>query len=383
MRILQINASYKPTCQYGGPTVSVSRLSELLVKNACSVEVYTTTANGAAELQVTKNTPQKIAGVSVTYFKRQTKDHSHFSSGLLTTLWKNIRSFDVVHIHAWWNLVSVLSCLIAHLRGVPVILSPRGTLSPYTFSHKNRMAKQLFHCLAGRFLLNRCYLHCTSAREQKAMVQLLKPLKMFNIHNLVSFPAYLPRPAAKKIPFRLLFLSRIEQKKGIELLFEALADLKFPYQLSIAGNGDKSYLKKLKALSRHYQIADHISWTGFKGDEKFELMAQHDLLVLPSHDENFGHVVIESLAVGTAVLISNKVGLAGYVKKNNLGWVCETTAIAIKNSLFAIFHSRGMLEVIREFAPVRIVNTFNDDTLIKSYLQMYQQVIQPVPKAHD
>lgn len=383
MKILQINASYKPAYGYGGPTLSVSKLSEALIKKGCIVEVFTSTANGKAELPVTTNIPQLVDGVRVSYFKRLTKDHSHFAPRLFLTLWKTVHAFDLVHIHAWWNLISILSCLIAHLRGIPVVFSPRGTLSSYTLSHKHSIMKKLFQHFAGRFLLNRCHLHSTSLREQKSITHLLKPLSSFQLLNLVNLPVHIPKVLPENGLLKLLFLSRIAEKKGIELLFEALSGLNFPYQLSIAGNGDQCYIIKLKALSRHYRIEQHIRWLGFTGTDKFELMAQHHLLVLPSYDENFGHVVIESLSVGTAVLVSNKVGLANYVRKNNLGWVCQTSAIAIKNSLFAIYHSQGMLEMIRAFAPGKIIKDFNNDKLINAYVHMYQQIIRSAKTAHD
>jgi len=376
MKVLHINASYKPAYIYGGPTLSISKLCEQLVKNGCSVEVFSTTANGTAELPVIKNIQQQVDGISVRYFKRLTKDHSHFSPRLLIALWKDIRNFDVVHIHAWWNLVSVFSCLIAHLRSVPVVLSPRGTLSPYSFLNRNRMLKKLFHFAVGRSLLNRCHIHTTSEREQQAIIQLLKPLSVFHSYNLVNLPAYLPSQLRENGLLRLLFLSRIQQKKGIELLFKALSELNFPYQLSIAGDGDKTYLKKLKKLSLRYRIADHIKWLGFKGLDKFQLMAQHHVLVLPSYDESFGNVVIESLSVGTAVLISNKVGLATFVRKNNLGWICKTSSSSVRDSISKINASPGVLDIIREFAPPIVVSQFNEDKLIKAYLQMYQEIVQ-------
>lgn len=382
MKILQINASYKPAYVYGGPTRSISKLCEQLVKSDCSVEVFTTTANGSTELSVTQNLPQLVDGVSVRYFKRLGKYPGHFSPHLFITLWKEVRCFDVVHIHAWWNLVSICSCLIAHVRGVPVILSPRGTLSPYSFAHKHTMLKKLFHFSAGRALLNRCHIHTTSERERQAIIQLLKPLSVFNSYNLVHLPVHLPPHPAKNGPLKLLFLSRIQEKKGIELLFSALSGLQFPYQLSMAGDGDTAYLKKLKKLSHRYQIADHICWLGFKELDKFELMAQHDVLVLPSYDESFGNVVIESLSVGTAVLISNKVGLATFVRKNNLGWICETSSGSVRDSLSKIYNSPGLLEIIREFAPAVVVSQFNDGKLIKPYLQLYRQTGMLIKRAY-
>ncbi|HTE01349.1 MAG TPA: hypothetical protein VK668_18815, partial [Mucilaginibacter sp.] len=82
MKILQVNASYKPAYVYGGPTMSVSKLSEQMVKAGCIVEVFTTTANGPVELPVVPDKQTNIDGVPVTYFKRLTKDHSHFSPAL-------------------------------------------------------------------------------------------------------------------------------------------------------------------------------------------------------------------------------------------------------------------------------------------------------------
>lgn len=338
------------------------------------VEVFTTTANGPEELSVTKNIPQNVDGVMVRYFNRLTKDHSHFSPQLLITLWKEVKTFEIVHIHAWWNLVSVLSCFIALIKRVPVIVSPRGTLSPYSFTNRNKFIKKTLHALIGRPLLNRSYIHATSQREQEAMQKLLKPKSIFTIYNAVKFPAHQPTQIQEGPVLKLLFLSRIDPKKGLELLFAGLSGIPIPYRLTIAGSGDESYISSLKKLSQQYQIEPHLNWVGFKANNKFEFIARHHLLVLPSYDENFGNVVIESLSVGTAVLISKEVGLAQYVQENNLGWVCDTSAESIKDSLHKIYHAPGILDIIREFAPVIIVNEFNENKLIKQYLQMYQQI---------
>src|SRR5690606_32929737 len=123
-------------------------------------------------------------------------------------------------------------------------------------------------------------------------------------------------------PFRLLFLSRIEEKKGLDTLFDALSRCSIHWELAIAGDGQPGYLEQLKSQTSTLGIDRHIRWLGHVGvDEKFEVIRQHDLLVLPSHDENFANVVVESLSVGTPVLISKQVGLADYVQSLNLGWV--------------------------------------------------------------
>lgn len=376
MKLLQINASYKPAYIYGGPTMSVSKLSEELVKAGCETEVFTTTANGMSELPVTPGVQTNIDGVKVTYFSRLTKDHTHFSRALLKKLRQDVLNFDLVHIHAWWNLVSVLSCRLALRRGVPVIISPRGTLSSYSFSNRNSLVKRLIHALLGEKLLKKSYIHVTSEREKEAMEKLIGPKKIFNIPNFIAFPAEVSFDVTKpKDNLRLIFLSRIEEKKGLEILFEALAETSIAYRLTVAGDGDTAYINNLKKYAEELDITQNIHWAGFKTGDKFDTLQQHDLFVLPSYDENFGNAVIESLSVGTAVLISNNVGLENYVVQNSLGWACSQDAGSFREMIIAIAEQPGELMRIREMAPGIIRNDFSEEVLVKKYIEMYKEVI--------
>ena len=355
--------------------MSVSMLSEQLLKADCLVDVFTTTANGPDELDVIPNQPVNIDGVTVTYHKRITKDHSHFSPALLKMVWKNARKYDVIHIHAWWNLVSVLSCLIAVWRSVPVIVSARGTLSPYSFQNKNKGIKWLIHQLLSKPLLKRCSFHVTSTRENEAICNVVTPKSIANIANFVKLPACTePIVREPSSLFKLIFLSRVEAKKGLDILINALPNLTFPYILTIAGDGDKNYIEELKALAKNKQVEGNINWIGFQHEGKFELLHEHDLFILPSYDENFGNVVIESLSQGTAVLLSKFVGLSDYVTENNLGWECELNATAISNKLNLIHTNPDELSRIRQAAPAKIRADFNEDNLVKQYLTMYNNI---------
>ena len=355
--------------------MSVAMLSEQLAKAGIYTEAYATTANGKQELPVKAGKRVNVDGVTVTYFKRLTKDHSHFSPVLLMKLWKEARGFDVIHIHAWWNLVSLFSCLIALIRGVPVVVSPRGTLSPYSFQNKNIGKKRLIHYLLGKPLLNRCHIHVTSSREREAINALIKPKSIINLPNFVELPASLPGGAQSLAIFKLIFLSRIEEKKGLDILINALPLLNFPYSLTIAGSGDKMYVDELKALVKKNGDEADVYWLGFQSDNKFELLAQHHLLVLPSYDENFGNVIIESLSQGTAVLISPFVGLADYVNQNNFGWECELNAGSVVNMINFIHSKKDELNFIRSTAPGKIRADFDEGSLTKQYNDMYNNII--------
>lgn len=377
MKVLHIIAAYKPAYIYGGPTMSASMLCEQLSQSGVSVEVFATTANGAAELPVVTSTPVRVDGVTVTYFKRITKDHTHFSPALLKTLRKRVTEFDLVHIHTWWNLVSVLSCAIAQSKNVPVILSPRGTLSDYSFLNKNSAKKGLIHGLMGKKLLQNSHIHVTSEREGLSLMELVTPQSISIISNFVKLGASAIKNHQASNFLRLIFFSRIEEKKGLDILLEALKFLTIPFHLTIAGNGDKAYIEKLKALITDPLLAGKITWAGFYGDDKFELLNTHDVLVLPSHDENFGNVVIESLSVGTAVLVSANVGLATYVDEHKLGWICQTNPLSVSEQIKHIYTNQvNDAKRIRDTARDIIRRDFTGDKLVQEYLHFYQNIIK-------
>lgn len=376
MRILQINASYKPAYVYGGPTMSVSSLSEQLVKAGHGVVLFTTTANGNEELSVNANLPQIVDGVNVIYFDRITKDHTHLSPKLLYALSKQAKAFNVIHIHAWWNMVSVFSCIIALTKGVKVVVSPRGTLSKYSFTHKSGFLKSVFHQIIGRRLLSKCAIHATSVSELQELTDLIDPKQIFNIPNFIHLPLFEQQTKDNNSDrIKLLFLSRIDEKKGLDILINALALVNIPWSLSIVGDGDLQYIESLKKIAIAKKIDQHISWLGFRQTDKFEIYQQHDLFVLPSHNENFGNVVVESLSVGTPVLISKYVGLADYVTKEDLGWVFELDEDSLKNTLQLAADQKTKRESIRTNAPVLIRSHFSDISLMGRYEAMYQQMI--------
>jgi len=405
VKIIQVSASYKPAYIYGGPIQSVAKLCEAIAalsdkreaESEVDLKVLTTTANGPAELDVTIGKPVLIDGIKVAYFKRWTKDHSHFSPGMLWNLRKKILRYTqddklsiqddklIIHIHAWWNLVSVLSCLVAKWYGVQVVLSPRGMLTAYSQHNRSSFSKKLLHKLMGKKLLQYCHVHATSEQEKRDILEIITPRSITVIPNLVNLTSEVPSIKyqvsswnnLKSPSFKLIFLSRIEEKKGLELLFDALSLLDIDWQLTIAGSGKKEYVAGLQVKAQSLKLNHRINWTGQVSDQnKYGLMAKHDLLVLASFNENFANVVVESLSAGTPVLISDRVGLSDYVCEQQLGWVCALEANDIKEKLINSYRAQEAREKMKQSAPEIIRRDFNDQALAKRYLDLYRRLAQ-------
>jgi len=392
LKIIQINASYKPAYIYGGPTMSVSKLCEVLTtKEGVDLEVLTTTANGKTELPVATDQRQNVEGVDVRYFKRITKDHSHFSPSLLKYLRRKLvilkrnqpeQNLIIVHIQAWWNLVSMLSCQIAKWQSIPVVLSPRGMITSYTLGNRNALSKRLLHSLMGKSLLEYCHFHVTSEKERQDVLKITKAKSITVIPNILNLPAVdATSNGTKNENFQIIYLSRIEEKKGLELLFNALAKVTFKWTLKLGGSGDPDYVNGLKKLSKDLIINRSVEWLGqVSNTDKFNLLARQDLMVLTSYNENFANVVIESLSVGTAVLISEEVGLSDYVSEKQLGWISTLETDHITQKLEDAFKGSEKRKEIRQNAPQIIALDFAAEALSEQYMHMYKSILSPKSK---
>ena len=372
MTILFVVPSYKPAYIYGGPTVVIPLLAETLVRIGHAVTVYTTTANGRAELNVPVGEPVLVDGVRVIYFPRVTGDHTHASPALWQHLHATVRHFDAVHLHSWWNMLVLGAAWICQRHHVTPVLSPHGMFSTYILQANNSGKKKWLHRLVGKRLLRTTRLHVSTTMEWQESHAILPSWQGAIITNPVVLAQQSHLRPANDV-FTIGFLSRIDPKKGLDILIKALGAVNFPYRLCVAGDGDPAYVQSLKELAASVGNADKIAWVGWKrGEDKFEFLAGVDLFALTSHSENFAIVVIEALSVGTPVLVSDQVGLHPYVREHEYGWVTPLDVATVSQRLTEIAHSRDQAARITALAPPAIQAEYEDTHLAQQYVALYE-----------
>jgi glycosyltransferase involved in cell wall biosynthesis len=363
--------SYKPAYHYGGPVRSVAALCESLVMAGHEVSVYTTNANGDVDLDIDTKRYYSIDGVTVRYFKRWTKGHSNFSPVLFWEFFRKARRFDVIHIHSWWNPIAIFSVFICWFLNLVPMLSPRGSVTAYSFENRNTSIKNWFHRIVGRVLLKHTILHVTSSEEKREIDLFVAPSKpVYVLPNILELPKKVYGEPAENGVFTLIFLSRIDPKKNLELLIKVLSGINtIPIRLLIVGKGERSYELELRALDTGKH---EVVWLGnMDGEERFKLLAESDLFVLPSFSENYGNVVLEALSQGTPVLISEDVGAKDFVIEHNLGWIVERSESAMRSALEGIWKDTGRRENIRKIAPGLVAKAFDSSEKVKEYIAMY------------
>ncbi len=134
-----------------------------------------------------------------------------------------------------------------------------------------------------------------------------------------------------------VFLGRLHQKKGCDLLIQAFAQVlaRDPaWHLVMAGPDQTGWQTGLMTMAKKLKIADRITWTGMiEGSVRWGVLRAAEVFVLPSHSENFGIVVAEALACGVPVLISDRVNIWREVVADGAGMVAPDTPEGIAHLL--------------------------------------------------
>lgn len=294
---------------------------------------------------------------------------------------------DVVHIHACWEEIQHRAARAASHAGKPYVFAPHGMLDPWSLSQR-AWKKRLYLAMRLRRDLNHAArLHVTTRAEGDLLAPLrLTPprLVMPNGLNLEEFARMPPRGqwrAQRNISAEkplVLFLGRIHPKKGFDLLIPAMAQLTdLPWTLAIAGPDEGGYLNQVKKLISQHQLDDRVVCTGMLlGSEKFGALHDADLFVLPSYQENFGIAVVESLAAGTPVMISESVNLAHEVREGQVGDVVALNPEAIAASLRASLtnqHAPGT-EGLRSRAQAFAFERYDWRQIAPQWLNHYKEI---------
>lgn len=217
-----------------------------------------------------------------------------------------LRAFDLIHSHSLWlSFCHKVNCL-AYKNDIPLVISPRGTLEPWAINHK-RWKKQLAWWLYQKKDLQRSQLlHATSVAEASGFKRMGLKTKVIVSPNGIFCNEKAPRRSSSLKNKKALYLGRFHPIKNIPTLLRAWAELnQQDWTLQLTGPDEDGHRATLEALVESLGIQDRVNFTdSLCGVEKDELLQSSAFLILPSHTENFGMVVLEALASGVPVLAS-------------------------------------------------------------------------------
>lgn len=369
VRVLHLVPGYAPATSFGGPIESTHRLCQALVEQGVEVRVLTTDLVGPGDrIPYPRDRWVEHEGVLVRYCASWGR--LHVAPSYLAALPAALREAEVVHVTGVFNFTVLPSLAACLAYGKPFVHSARGSLEPWALAQKAWKKRPVLRLI--RPLIDRAAaLHATSAHEADALraLGLTPPIRV--IPNGVSLADGRLADRTKRIwrarlglgdaPV-LLMLGRIHPVKGIDIALAALADIRrqFPTaRLILAGPDDEGYGAEVRALMSRLGLDGAVHLVGMvQGEAKFQLLAEADLLLLPSRQESFGNVVVEALSVGTPVVASRATpwealeaeGCGRRVDLDAAALVEAVSALLAKPTERANMGGRGRAVVAREYA---------------------------------
>lgn len=330
MKILHVIPALSPV--YGGPTTNLLPLCEAQSALGHDVEIAATTANGS---QNPLSRDQIQTNLTCHLFPVSFSEAWKFSKSFQNWAIVNIKKYDLVSTHAIWSYLPYFAGKVGIHNSIPVVVRPAGMLSPYTFS-RNPLLKKAFWVLFDGKVVRKCSgFHATSQSEKDEILNLRSNANVAVVPHALKEDAFSTKSQPGFLKERLgirddlpivLFLSRLHPKKGIvDLLLPAFLKVKTDSHLVLVGEADPHeplYPKQIQAWVKAAGLEKRVHYFGpVSPQERWFAYDSASVFVLPSQSENFGVVVIEAMARGTPVIISDGVQIQDIVVQNNAGWV--------------------------------------------------------------
>lgn len=310
-----------------------------------------------------------------------------FTDAGLGLSWKGIKLFsdccnrildeekpDIVHINGIWSLDRWIMQRQALKRGIKTYIMPHGMLEPWIL-HRHYWTKKLpaMMLYERRALRSAVCLIATAESERENIVNLNVNRNVDMVANGIDVSG-IPMKDSWKIRKKIVYVSRIHIKKGIEMLIDtacSISDRLKDYDIVIAGEGEPDYVKQLKDKASSSGL--NVNFIGgVYGDEKWRVFQEADFFVLPTNSENFGYVIAEALACGTPVITTKGApwekieGMCGY-------WI-ERTEEELRNAMLKMLKMKEKkLESMGINGRKLIEENYSARKMAEGLMRIYEQ----------
>ena len=311
---------------------------------------------------------------------------ARFSRSKYANLWlhENARSFDIAFIHSIWGIIQIEASRILHHLRIPFSIWPHAALDPFDLQKKKYLKKILGPIFIRPMLDNSKAIICTTKLESERLERYgatdktrVLPLPISPLSAPGDRERFRKRYLLTNDDFVLLFLSRIDYKKGLNLLIPSLNRISSNHpniKLIIAGSDTNGYKRNVRAWIREYELEDRVIMSGFlSGQDRLDAFAGSECFVLPSMNENFGIAIVEALSAGLPVLISDHVYIWKEIIQSGGGWVCNYSIESLSDTITMILSTPSDLIKKKENAK-RSAEQFSTTSLEPLYKELYNQL---------
>ena len=305
-----------------------------------------------------------------------------------------LRQAGVVHLHTPWAISNLQLARRLRAGGMPYVVTIHGMMDDWCMRQKG-LKKRMFLALTGRRFLERAaQIHFTAQAEQDQTLRWIPGARsratvapcVIDLREYEDLPgpepAYAAFPAIDPHQPKVLYLSRLHPKKGIEILIAAAAILRdrgLAFQVLIAGPGEPAYQASLQRLVDDHRLGNRVQFLGMvRGTEKLSLYQAADVFVLPTYQENFGLVLVEALACATPVVTTRGTDIWHELEQAGAKIVSNEGAALAQAISDILTDPAGAPELGRQGRQY-IQRWLSKDQIAEQYEKLYAAAIQSEP----
>ena len=375
MNILNVNMSLDPV--FGGGTVERTvRISRELSRIGAKVVILTT------DINLPKEYAKITGGVKIIALPCLVK-RFYFPRFSYSFIKKLVSKSDVIHLMGHWTFINALVYHAAWQLKKPYVVCPAGALPIYG---RSKVLKRIYNLVIGKKIIRNASAFIAIAANEEAHFKAYKigANKISFIPNGIDSDDF---KATTKNAFRnkynlddypfILFMGRLNNIKGPDLLLQAFCDLKEvlkEYHLVFAGP-DGGMRAELQNTVAHFSLQDRIHFVGYLGEEhKVAAYRETELLIIPSRQEAMSIVVLEAGICGKPVLITDQCGFNDIATING-GIVIPASVKGIKKGLIEILRDTEKLRTMGSNLKKYVENQFTWQITADKYMKLYLEIL--------
>ena len=392
MKILQVTNFFKPSWESGGPARVVYEIAKKLVERGHDVTVYTTDGY-KSRLDVKKNKPVNVNGIKVYYF-RNLSSYLTREMVLLIPYYlpivarKDIKDFDIIHIHEHRSVLAVIVRHYAKKYGVPYFLQAHGALPRII---KKKRLKKLFDAFFGyRILSDASKVIAVSKAEVEQYKQAgINEDKIATIPDGVDVEVFKELPTHEKFRKKydikeedhiILFLGRIHKRKGIDFLIKSFSELtkEMSDVILVIIGPDDGYKIEVEKSIKTLNLGNRIKLMGYIDEnDKLSAYVDADVLVYPGIFEIFGLVPFEAMMCGTPVIVTDDCGCGELVEESGGGYLVEYGDIErLKEKMKRVIENPEEGAEMVEKGKRFIFENLSQDVVVRGIEELYEEIIK-------
>ncbi len=381
MRILHICAY---SWSIGGPPKVIYDHAEVALRHGHTVTIASPLSPGEEVY------PAPVGAEVITFPRTEpiSRFFREFSVDLHRYMKNHIGQFDIIHCHGLWHYGALAPFFLD--RNVAKVVTIHGLLDRWALRQgywKKWLVSSLFQ---KRYLRRADLIHLISPDEKDDLLRHLgyyHPRVVLIPNGVrVSEFAHLPPSGTFRRAFSVpdekklvLFLSRLNRKKGLDLLlpaFKQYCDQNADAVLIIAGPDD-GYEAEVRAFVAEHSLGDSVRLIGMiTGDTKGAALADADAFVLPSYSEGLSIAVLEAMAAGTAALVSDRVGFGDVLQQRQAALTVRLTVDSIQQGLTTLLQNTKLRQQLAANARRLVQEEYDIDIVAERLLAEYSKIIR-------